>query len=85
MQSLLNREFLDLAGDRNYPLEEGATGLSDSGDKLPDNIVTDAQLVLAPDLGNAVFILSVSVSSTFVPTYRTYREQSRVYYNSCLK
>lgn len=66
MKSLLNREFLDLSGDRNYPLEEGALGVSDGGGKYPDNILSDVQLVLDPSLGNSVFVLSCAVGSELV-------------------
>ncbi len=66
MKNLLNREFLDLAGERNYPLEEGALGVSDGGDKYPDNILSDAQIVVDPSLGNSIFILSCAVGSELV-------------------
>lgn len=66
MKDLLNREFLDVAGERNFPLEEGATGLSDTGAKFPDNILTDAQITLSPTLGNSVFIVSASVNNDVI-------------------
>jgi hypothetical protein len=66
MPELINREFLDLAEERSFPLDESATGLSDQGTTLPNSILADARLTLDPSLGQSVFVASVVVSDELI-------------------
>lgn len=66
-------DFYNQNSLRRYPLDDTATGLSDAGALLPNDLLLDCRLIFPRTYGNYVFLSSASasarlLSATFVAT-----------------
>jgi hypothetical protein len=61
-----NPHWYSANGTRDYPLDDTATAVSDTGDLLPQNIITDINLRYPETLGPYPFLASVSVTANLV-------------------
>lgn len=59
-------EWQNANESRNYPLHDLATRLALSGELLPNNILTDAQLLVPKSAGIAVVVSSVGITPSLV-------------------
>jgi hypothetical protein len=60
--SVRNQHWYNLNEGRRYPLDDKATALSDSGDMLPSNIITDIRLRWPRLAGQYAFVSAVTVT-----------------------
>lgn len=63
---MINRNWYTLSGTRRYPVDDACTGEGDGGERLPTNLIVDANVRLPSSLGKAVAVSSVVVSKTLV-------------------
>lgn len=61
-----NQHWYNINAGIAYPVDESASAVSDSGDKLPSNLLTDINLRWPRELGDYAFLSSISVSSKLV-------------------
>lgn len=59
---ILVQHFYDLNDGRRYPLDDAASGVSDSGDKLPNDLLTDLRLTFPSSAGQYAFLASIAVT-----------------------
>ncbi len=58
-----NLDWYSLNSERAYPVDEGATLLSDAGELLPNDIIVDLHLAIPDDVAKFAFIGSISVTA----------------------
>lgn len=66
MSNIINNNWYNLNSTRNYPLDDGATTIDDSGKQLPNTLIADLNLRMPKSVGEGAMISSVVVSSTLV-------------------
>jgi hypothetical protein len=66
MGSTTNNNWYNLNTTRKYPLDDGATGIDDTGKVLPATIISDINIRLPKSVGVGVMISSIVVSDTLV-------------------
>lgn len=66
MSEVSNLQWCNLNEIRNYPMEDGASKVSDAGVAMPDNVVVDLNVAFPGSLGQEAFISSVGVTSNVV-------------------
>jgi hypothetical protein len=66
MGSTTNNNWYNLNTTRKYPLDDGATGIDDTGKVLPATIISDINIRLPKSVGVGVMLSSVVVSDTLV-------------------
>lgn len=64
--SVRNAHWYNLNETRSYPLADEATEISDAGERMPSDIVTDLNLRFPDSLGRYAFFGSVAVTSNLV-------------------
>lgn len=64
--SFRNKHWTNRNENRGYPLDDSATALSDQGDRLPINIITDMNLRYPETLGRFPFVSSLTVTPNLV-------------------
>lgn len=66
MSAILNNNWYNINSTRKYPLDDGATGLDDSGQVLPATIIADLNIRLPYSAGIGGMLSSITVSDTLV-------------------
>lgn len=66
MGSVVNNNWYNLNSTRQYPLDDGVTGVDDNGVNMSDTIITDINLRLPKSLGSLVMVSGVNVTKTLV-------------------
>jgi len=64
--SIRNPHWYNLNEGRDYPLDDVATGRSDAGDRLPQNLITDLRVRWPSVLGQYAFVSAASVTPNAV-------------------
>jgi len=57
-----NNHWYNINEQRNYPLDDTASCVANSGLRLPNNIITDLRLRWPEQHGKYAFVLSLSVT-----------------------
>ncbi len=63
---IIGSEWYTTNTQRKYPLDDTATGIDDSGNMLPNNILADAAVRFPETLGNALYVGAVTVTANLV-------------------
>jgi len=66
MSAIKNNNWYNLNTTRKYPVDDGATGVDDSGKLLPATVLSDINVRIPKSLGVGVMISSVVISDTLV-------------------